>query len=103
MNYWPLSAILASPVCQHPGFRHEMAHVYTTGSLSVNAFETCGYVARNTLPANAEHLVIIESVRAAPRRMYTGYPDGRGWLQLERGGVVEASDGTLYVIIDALH
>lgn len=103
MNYWPLSMIAHSPECQHPGFLHELTNVYATRYLSPAAFETCGYIARRTTPLKIDNMVIIESVGASARRVYTGYPQWEEWLQLERGGMIEASDGTLHVLIDALH
>lgn len=102
MNYWSLSTIATSPACQHPGFLRELADVYATGYLSPAAFETCGYVARHTVPIRAP-LVFVESVGCAARQVYLGYPDWRQWSALERGGVFEAGDGMLYVVIDALH
>lgn len=102
MNYWPMSTIKSSPLMP-PMFAWELFRVYATVNLSPHAFQACGDVARNTRPTNSPHLAIIESVNAPARYIYTDYPDCDEWPQLERGGVVEASNGMLHVIIDALH
>lgn len=103
MNYWPLSVIAQSPLAQHPGFAYELSRLYKTCYLSPAAFMACGDVARQTPVQNMPNLVIVESVGAPARQMYTGYPDWEEWSRLERGGVIEASNGMLSVIIDALH
>lgn len=102
MNYWPLSTIATSPLMSL-AYGFELSHVYRTCYLSPAAFMACGDVARHTQPHAAPNLVIVESVNAPARQVYTGYPDWREWMALERGGVVEASNGMLHVIIDALH
>lgn len=103
MNYWPLSVIAQSPLAQHPGFAHELSRVYATLCLSPAAFHACGEIARYTTPLKIAHLAVIESTNAAARHVYTDYPDWEEWSRLERGGVIEASNGMLHVIIDALH
>lgn len=103
MNYWPLSTIAQSPLARHPGFAWELSRMYTTGFLSPAAFQACGDVARHTAPKSMPNLVIIESAGAPARYAFTSYPDWREWFALERGGVIEADNGTLGVIFDALH
>lgn len=103
MNYWPLSTIAQSPLAQHPGFVHELSQVYATCYLSPAAFHACGEIARRTVSESMPNLGIVETVNAPPRQIFVGYPDAVEWQRLERGGVVEGSNGMLYVIIDALH
>lgn len=103
MNYWPLSTIAQSPLAQHPGFAWELSRVYATCFLSPAAFQACGDVARHTVPRDMPNLVIIQSVDAPARFAFTGSPDWDEWSRLERGGVIEASNGMLHIIIDALH
>lgn len=103
MNYWPLSTIASSPLAQHPGFAYELSCVYRTCYLSPAAFQACGDVARHTPTQDMPNLVVVESVGCPARYTFTGYPSWLEWSRLERGGVVEASDGMLHVIIDALH
>lgn len=103
MNYWPLSTIATSSLCEHPEFRRELADVYRTCYLTPAVFNTCGYIARNTVPQKQINLVIVESVDAPARQLYVGYPNWEEWSRLERGAIIEASNGMLHVIIDALH
>lgn len=102
MNYWPLSVVVTSSLMPMT-FGFELSRVYKTCYLSPAAFMACGDVARHTTPRAAPNLVIVESVNAPARQMFTGYPGQREWEALERGGVIEASNGMLHVIIDALH
>lgn len=102
MNYWPLSVIRSSPLTP-PEHAWELSRVYETMFLTEAAFRACAVIAQQTKPMKSPNLVIIESVNAPARRAYSGYPDTEEWLRLERGGVVEGSNGMLHVIIDALH
>lgn len=102
MNYWPLSVIRHSPQMSFM-FAHELAYVYATCYLSPATFQACGEVARHTQPMVMPELVVIESLGTAPRYAFTSYPSQREWERLERGGIIEASNGMLHIIIDALH
>lgn len=102
MNYWPLSIIKDSPLMP-PTYAWELSRVYATCQLSAAGFQACGAVARSTRPVQLSGLVIIETVNGPPRQAFTEYPGWDEWFRLERGGMVEADNGTLHVIIDALH
>lgn len=101
MNYWPLSTVKTSPLMP-AAYAWELSLVYKTCRLSPLVFQACGEVARQTQPVQTG-LIIIESANAPSRHAYTELPTWEEWFRLERGGVIEASDGMLYVIIDALH
>lgn len=102
MKYWPMSIVKSSPLMP-PVFAWELFRVYETCYLSAPAFQACGDVAQQTQPASMPNLAVVESIGAPARQLYTNYPDWEEWSRLERGGVFEASNGVLHVIIDALH
>jgi hypothetical protein len=102
VNYWPLSVIKDSPLMS-PAYATELHRVYATLFLSGGAFLACSDVARHTAPRSIPNLALIETIGAPPRQVYTEYPDWEEWFGLERGAVIEGSNGVLYVIIDGLH
>lgn len=61
----------------------------------------CSEAAAHAQPIETP-LIIVHSVGAPMRRIYTGYPEFDDWLRLERGGFV-ATDDTFGFVIDALH
>ncbi len=90
-------------MASHPGFQWELSQVYRVCCLSPAGFHACGDVAQHTPSQDMPNLAVSESVSAPPRQLFTRYPDFDEWFRLERGGVFEASNGMLHVIIDALH
>lgn len=103
MQYWPLSALVESPLMPAV-FCAELREAYRSkAGLSEGAFIACGTVAIHTAYHDAPNLVLIESACAPARRVYSGYPNHDEWLRLERGGVIGRADGMLCVLIDALH
>lgn len=100
MRYYPLSVVAQSPLL--PAVHaYEVAQVYNTACLSQGAMLACNYVISNTVPCETP-LVIVESVGAPMRRIYTEYPDFEDWIRLERGGFV-VTDEFFGLMIDALH
>ncbi len=101
MKFWPLSVIAASPLVP-PAYAHEVSRI-ATHLPSEGAFYACIDVARRTEPVNAPGLVIVESIGAPQRRVYTEYPEWDEWFRLERGAVMQAQDGFMFVHFDGLH
>ncbi len=62
----------------------------------------CGDVARHTQPLKTR-MVVIESTDAPGTAGLYRISYLAEWSRLERGGVIEASNGAIHVIIDALH
>lgn len=100
-NYWPMSVIRNSSLLP-PEFAWEVSRMHATNYLSLRAFQACIEVAREIRPVETG-LVIIESINAPTRRVYGDHPETDEWLRLERSGIIEGDDGTMYVIIDGLH
>lgn len=100
MRYWPLSVIAQSPMLP-PVYGPELYRAYYDPRISQGALVACNQVAGHTRPVETP-LVIIHSVGAPMRRVYTEYPEFDDWLRLERGGFI-ATDDTFGFVIDALH
>lgn len=100
MRYWPLSEICMSPLMHHV-HQWELMCAYVEPRMSQGTMIACNQVTAQT-PARETPMVIIESVNAPNRRVYTSYPEFEDWLRLERAGFV-AADGMLYFVIDGLH
>lgn len=101
MNYWPFSTIKSSPLMS-PAFAWELAQFYTRAP-SEPAFYACLDVARNTAPISIPGLAVIETEGAPHRFIFTEYPTWEQWSKLERTGAVQSSDGSLALIMDAIH
>lgn len=100
MRYWPLSALIESPL-MGPMHALELQCFYRRPP-SEPAFYACLDVASRTRPADMPGLMVIESVNAPNRLVYSQYPDWAEWSRLERAGVFEA-DGCLVLFMEALH
>lgn len=100
MKYWPLSVIAQSPL-MHPICMGELHRAYQAPRLSEGTMIACNQVAGHTKPVETP-LVIVHSVDAPMRRIYTEHPEFEDWLRLERGGFV-ATDDVFVFVIDALH
>ena len=100
MRYWPLSEIATSPLLP-PEYVAELCRARNTGSMSNGAILAC-YQTATQIATVQSPLVIIESIGAPWRRVYTEYPEFEAWLALERAGFVETQDNFVFVI-DALH
>jgi hypothetical protein len=100
VKMWPISIVAESP--QMPAaYAWEVRQIYSRPP-SEAAYYACVGVARGTQAIDTG-LVIIESADAPVRRAYLDYPEWDEWLRLERGGVVQAINGDIFVIIDCLH
>ncbi len=99
-KYWPMSVITHSPLMP-ASHTWELEQIYSR-PLSNAAYNAVFPIVRQTAPIESG-LVIIESIEAPARRVYTEYPVFEDWLRLERGGIIEANDGGLCIILDALH
>lgn len=100
MRYWPLSVLKESPL-MHPAHVWELSRFYKHPP-SEPAFYACLEVASRTQPVDTPGLMIIESVDAPNRLVYSRYPGRAEWSRLERAGVFEG-DGCLYMFMEALH
>lgn len=100
MRYWPLSVIAQNPSLHH-AHTWELMRAYHTPVLSEGTMMACNHVAAHTKPCNTP-LVIIQSIGAPMRRMYTEPPLLDDWLRLERAGFTATDDHFVFVI-DALH
>lgn len=101
MNYWPLSLIKDSPLSP-PVFAAELNRFYFK-TPSEAAFWACLDVASRTTPVSMRGLVVIESVGTPNRYAFTEYPSWDEWERFERAGVIQASDGTLRLMMDGIH
>ena len=101
MKYWPMMAIARSPLLPAP-YVHELQNFYLRCP-SKHAFEAALDVARHTAPLELPNLAVIETPGGTYHRTFTGRPSHDEWLRLERGGVVPFDDGTLFVLMDAIH
>jgi hypothetical protein len=70
---------------------------------SRDAYLACCSLKDRCEPLDTPNLVVIESIRSPLRRMYVDYPSFAEWFGLERVGVVEGDNGSVFVMMDALH
>lgn len=101
MKYWPMMAIARSPLLPAP-FVRELANFYYQCP-SRQAFDAALAVAGRTTPLEMPNLAVIETPGSTYHRTYTGRPTQEEWLRLERGGIMPFDDGTLFVLMDAIH
>lgn len=101
MRYWPLSIVAHSPLLP-PAYAGEVHRACATAAMSHGAFMACSDVAAHTRAVETS-LVIIESVNAPMRRVYSEYPNFDEWIRLERGGFIQNDQGFFGFVLDALH
>jgi hypothetical protein len=100
MKYWGLSHIVNNPALP-PAYSTELANLHRVAPSEAAYYAAIGVCER--MPAiEAPNLVIIETLGAPNRRMFTDYPDLTEWLRLERAAVME-NDGFTFMLLDALH
>jgi hypothetical protein len=101
MKYWSLSKIADSKLL-HPDIAAEVRSLSQAKYISTEAISACGAVAVRLVAAETP-LMIVETVGAPYRRVYTSYPEFDDWLALERGGFVQTDSGHFGFVFDALH
>lgn len=101
MKIWPLSVIRESPLMP-AAYAWELARFHSVVP-SESAFYACFNVARQTNPVPMQGLVIVESINAPHRFMYTEYPTFDEFVRLERVAAVQGVDGCMCMVMDALH
>ena len=101
MKMWPLSVVRESPLMP-AAYAWELSR-FSTHAPTEGAFHACIQIAPQIQPVPAPGLVVVESVAAPNRLMYTEYPSPAEFERLERAFVAEASDGYRFVMMDSLH
>lgn len=100
MIYWPISAVAGSPLLHHTHV-WELMCAYQQPSLSESTMHACNQIV-GYIPGINTPIVIVSSVDAPYRRVYTERPSPEAFEALERGGFVAGKD-TFGFVIDALH
>lgn len=100
MKFWPVSAIAHSAGLPA---RHaqELANFYVRLP-SEAAYVACIHAVDRMEPVNAPNLVIIETIGAPLRWIYTRFPEFDEWMRLERANVVEHNNFR-FILVNALH
>jgi len=100
MKFWPLSTIVHALT---PGpYAIEWVHAGSYAP-SPAAYHAAVDAVQRVPGIEAPNLVIIESIGAPARRVYTEYPEFDEWLRLERISFMESDSGFTFGMVDALH
>ena len=98
MKFWPVSEISR---CVSPAHAAELQN-FCYRMPSRDAYNAAISAIRYSHHIDAPNLVVIESVGAPGRRVYTDYPRGLEWFRLERTTIMDDGNCT-FILMDALH
>lgn len=101
MKVWPLSMVKNSPLMP-ASYVWELTRFYQHPP-SEYVFNAVLAVSKEMRPVHMPGLVVIETVSAPNRLMYTEYPSRVEFERLERAFVAETEDGYRFVMMDSLH